>query len=282
MENIYEQLDSIFEHGLINSSISIGLVLVFVFILNHILNKIINKKFTHNLLIATRLKRLFLWLIILWAVFAQIKSLQSLAATLLASGGILAVIIGLASQEAASNMINGFMIYTYKPFVVNDFINVLSQNVMGTVIDITLRHTVIETLEKTQVIIPNTIMNNAVIENISNVPNKKANYLYIDISYDSDIDKAITLIQQECMKHPLRIDPRSKQERKSNVDMIPVLCTAFKDSGITLRATIHSKNNAEGFVMLSDLRIAIKKAFDQNDITIPYPHITIANEKQSV
>lgn len=276
MENVYNQLDSIFEHGIINSSISILLVLVFVFILNHILNKFIQKKYAHNLLMAKRIKRVILWAIVLWTIFTQIKPLQSLATTLLASGGIIAVIVGLASQEAASNMINGLMIYAYKPFVANDFINIVEHNVTGTVLDITLRHTVIETLEKTQVIIPNTIMNNTVIENISNVPDKKANYLYIDISYESDLDKAIALIQEACSKHPLLIDPRTKKEIKQNVTLIPVLCTAFKDSGIALRATVYSKNNAEGFVMLSDLRMTIKKAFEQNGIEIPYPHITIA------
>lgn len=277
MENIYNQLDSIFEHGLINSSISILLVLVFVIILNHILNKYIQKKYSHNLLMAKRIKKVILISIILWSIFSQITPLQSLATTLLASGGIIAVIVGLASQEAASNIINGLMIYAYKPFVANDYINIISHNVTGTVLDITLRHTIIETLEKTQVIIPNTIMNNAVIENISNVPDKKANYLYIDISYESDIDKAIALIQEECSKHPLLIDPRTTNEKNQNVTMIPVRCVEFKDSGISLRATVYSKDNAEGFTMLSDLRINIKKAFDHNGIEIPYPHVTLKN-----
>lgn len=277
MENVYNQLDSIFEHGLINSSISILLVLVFVIILNHILNKYIQKKYSHNLLMAKRIKKVILISIVLWCVFTQIKPLQSLATTLLASGGIIAVIVGLASQEAASNIINGLMIYAYKPFVANDYINIISHNVTGTVLDITLRHTIIETLEKTQVIIPNTIMNNAVIENISNVPDKKANYLYIDISYESDIDKAIALIQEECSKHPLLIDPRTAKEKKQNITMIPVRCVEFKDSGVALRATVYSKDNAEGFTMLSDLRINIKKAFDHNGIEIPYPHVTLKN-----
>lgn len=277
MENVYNQLDSIFEHGLINSSISILLVLVFVIILNHILNKYIQKKYSHNLLMAKRIKKVILISIILWSIFSQITPLQSLATTLLASGGIIAVIVGLASQEAASNIINGLMIYAYKPFVANDYINIISHNVTGTVLDITLRHTIIETLEKTQVIIPNTIMNNAVIENISNVPDKKANYLYIDISYESDIDKAIALIQEECSKHPLLIDPRTTNEKNQNVTMIPVRCVEFKDSGIALRATVYSKDNAEGFTMLSDLRINIKKAFDHNGIEIPYPHVTLKN-----
>ncbi len=51
--------------------------------------------------------------------------------------------------------------------------------------------------------------------------------------------------------------------------------TEFKDSSMHLRTTIYSKDNAEGFAMLSDLRIAIKHRFDKEGIVIPYPHRTI-------
>ena len=275
MKDIYTNLNAIFEHGLINSSLSIALVFIVVLVLNHFANLYVKNKYQHNLRMAMRFKKSILVIIMLCVIFAQIKPLQALATALLASGGILAVVIGFASQEAASNIINGMMIYTYKPFIVNDFIEIPSQNVVGTVIDITLRHTIIETLEKTQVIIPNTIMNNAVIENVSNVPDKKANYLFIDIAYESDIDKAISIIQEQCEKHPSHIDIRTKKEKTNNVTAIPVLCTNFKDSGIQLRATIYSKDNSSGFLMLSDLRIAIKKALNKEGISIPYPHLTI-------
>lgn len=277
MKDIYTKLDSIFEHGLINSGLSILFVFVVVLILNHFANIYVKNKYQHNLKMAMRFKKTILVIIMLCVIFAQIKPLQTLATALLASGGILAVVIGFASQEAASNIINGMMIYTYKPFVVNDFIEIPAQNVVGTVIDITLRHTIIETLEKTQVIIPNTIMNNAVIENVSNVPDKKANYLYVDISYESDVDRAIKIIQEQCEKHPSHIDIRTKKEKNSNVVAIPVLCTNFKDSGMQLRATVYSKDNSTGFVMLSDLRIAIKKAFQEEGISIPYPHVHVKN-----
>lgn len=128
---------------------------------------------------------------------SEITAMQSIIKALLASGGILAVVVGLASQEAASNMINGFMIMTYKPYKIGDFVNVREYNVIGTVIDISMRHSVIETLERTQVIIPNTIMNKAIIENVSNVKTQKANYLYLEVSYESDIQKQLKLFKKK-------------------------------------------------------------------------------------
>lgn len=62
---------------------------------------------------------------------------------------------------------------TYKPYKIGDFVNVQEYNVRGTVIDISMRHSIIETIERTQIIIPNAIMNKAIIENISNVKAQK-------------------------------------------------------------------------------------------------------------
>lgn len=278
METTIKHLDTIFANGLINSGITIIVTTVILLILNRLLNNLINKRWSNNIYVAIRIKRVILYTIALATIFMQVKPLQSITTALLASGGIFAVIIGLASQEAASNTINGFMIFVYKPYTVGDFISIPEQNVKGKVIDISLRHSILETLEKTQIIVPNTVMNKAIIENISNVPNKKANYLFIDISYESDIEEAITIIQNQTMAHSKWIDGRNNKEKKQQVPAVPVYCIDFKDNGISLRATILSKDNASGFEMLSDLRISIKKEFDEKGITIPYPHTVIVNK----
>lgn len=277
MDTIIKYIDSIFEHG-IESIITIVVTILFLLVLNRIINKLIKKRWQDSLYIAIRVKRVILYTIALSVIFMQINALKSIVTALLASGGIIAVVIGLASQEAASNIINGIMIFTYKPYTVGDFINIPEHNVKGKVIDIALRHTIMETLEKTQIIIPNTLMNKAVIENISNVPNKKANYLYIDISYESDVNKAIAIIQKETKKHPLFVDPRSTIEKEEQIESVPVYCIDFKESAVGLRATVTSLDNANGFIMLSDLRLSIKEAFEQEGITIPYPHTVIVNK----
>lgn len=281
MKNIITYFDKWFVHGSISGMITIALFIITAIILNRILNSFINKRWKENNAIPNRVKRIVLWLFILYGILTQITPLQSIAATLLASGGILAVIVGLASQEAAGSMINGMMIYFGKPFKVGDFINVKELDIRGNVIDIALRHTVIETLEKTQVIIPNTTMNKAVIENISNIVNQKANYLLIDIAYESDIEKAMQIIQEEVVKHPFFIDGRSEEDKKEKA-LVPIHCIDFKESGIALRVTIFSKDNAHGFEMLSDLRIQIKKRFDEANIEIPYPHRTIVYKNENL
>jgi len=285
MENIYQQIDSLFVNGLINSTISILVLLVVVIVINKLINRIMKKKITDplKLIFPMRIKKIILITIILATIMSEIKAMQSIIKALLASGGILAVVVGLASQEAASNMINGFMILTYKPYKIGDFVNVQEYNVKGTVIDISMRHSIIETIERTQVIIPNTIMNKAIIENISNVKAQKANHLFIEVSYESDLQKAIAIIQEEGAKHPLCLDGRTKAQKKKHEPMVSVHCVEFNESGIQLRATVLSKDNLAGFELLSDLRLSIKKRFDEEGIEIPYPHrVFIMENKESI
>lgn len=280
MENIYKQIDGIFKNGLINSGISIILSIIAILIINKIINKVLKRQIKDplKLTLPMRIKRIVLIVLILAVIMSEIKAMESIIKALLASGGIIAVVVGLASQEAASNLINGFMIMTYKPYKIGDFVNVQEYNVRGTVIDISMRHSIIETIERTQIIIPNAIMNKAIIENISNVKAQKANYLYVEISYESDIQKAIKIIQEEGNKHPLCLDGRTDEQIQQNEPMINVHCVEFNPSGIQLRATLLTKDNSSGFQLLSDLRFKIKARFDEEGIEIPYPHHVVINE----
>lgn len=281
-DKIYQRIDSLFQHGLINFAITMAIVFIIVVIVNKIINKIIAKKFPDPLkrVFPTKIKKAVLIALILIIALSEFSAMQSVMTTLLASGGIIAVVIGLASQEAASNLINGFMIMSYKPYSIGDLVNVKEYNVTGTVIDISMRHSIIETFEKTQVIIPNTVMNKAIIENISNVKNQKANYLFIEVSYESDIHRAIEIIQEEGYKHPLCLDGRNKTQKRKKEPTVKVHCVEFNTSGIQLRATLLSKDSTTGFQLLSDLRIKIKERFDSEGIEIPYPHQVIISDKE--
>lgn len=271
VESVYKQIDKLFVNGVIEGMISIIIMAIIILILNKFINKFIKKKWPDNNIIQKKIKKVILISLFAAVVFNEVTFLKSFVGALLASGGIVAVVIGLASQEAASNLINGAMILAYKPYKIGDYIVLKSNNVTGTVIDISLRHSVIETIEKTQMIVPNQIMNKEIIENITQIENVKANYLYVDISYESDVDKAIEIIQKLAINHPLFVDGRTDFSK----DAVPVIVYELKDSGIALRATVTSENHAEGFRMLSDLRKELLNEFKNNGIDIPYPHVQV-------
>jgi small conductance mechanosensitive channel len=91
--------------------------------------------------------RTMMVILALIAIIYTIPSLRSLALTLFAGAGIIAVVIGFAAQKAFSDIISGAFIVAFKPFRVGDFIQAGETGIFGTVEDINLRHTTILTLK---------------------------------------------------------------------------------------------------------------------------------------
>jgi small-conductance mechanosensitive channel len=215
---------------------------------------------------------------ILSAVYT-IPSFKSLVVSIFAGSGILAIIIGFASQQAFSNIVSGIFIAIFKPFRIGDRVKLLGKETFGVVEDVTLRHTMIRTLENKRIIIPNSVISNEIIENSNIVEDKVCNHFEIGISYDSDEDKAMEIIIEEALKHPAFLDNRTLQEINEGEPPIPVRIVSFGDSSVNLKAWVWSMDNSSGFKMKCDLNKSIKKRFDQEGIEIPFPHRTIVMKK---
>lgn len=269
-----------FENGFINSLAYCSFSIIIAFFVYKFVKHLINRKDPDNRKTIVMIWKVFIVTIALYACLNQFKPIQTLTKTLLASGGVLALVLSLAAQESIGNLIAGIMIVLFKPFCVGDLIKINNGEYIGFVEEITLRHTIIRTYEHNRITIPNSIINKSSIENANLIDSKKSNFLEIVISYDSNIDKAIQIIREESEKHPYCIDMRTKEEIDSYVIKIPVRIIEFEDSGIRLRAYIYSKDSTKGFEMLSDLRYLIKKRFDENNIEIPYQHRTIILKKE--
>ena len=263
--------NSFLRYGLIDTILLILLILLFSAAISKYISHVIKKIHPRNQKVILKIKKVIIWIIAAYAILNLFVPAQAVLNPLLASGGILAVVLGLAAQETVGNLISGLMILLFRPFHIQDLVRVNNGQYIGTVVEITVRHTVIQTFENTRIIIPNAQMNTAVLENISDIHSAKADFLYISVAYDSDLKKAIQLIEEEVAKHPKYCDPRTPQEIKNGVPKVIVRVTDFKDSGIELRATVYSNDNSTCFVMLSDLRIAIKQRFDEEGIELPYP-----------
>ena len=97
--------------------------------------------------------------------------MKSLGTALFAGAGILAVIVGFASQKAFANIISGIFILISKPFKMSDIIE-FTDGKKGVVEEITLRHTIIKDYENRRIIIPNSIISEETIIN-SNIQDEK-------------------------------------------------------------------------------------------------------------
>lgn len=233
------------------------------------------------------LRRLIVTLIYLLGIgmaVYTIPSLRGVANSLLASAGVFALAAGFASQQALSNIISGMFIVVFKPFRIND--RVTLKNYTGVVEDITLRHTVIRDFQNRRIIIPNAVISDEVIVNADFGEDKICKFIEIGISYDSDIDIAKQIIEDEALKHTLLIDNRTEEDKKDGAPQVPVRVLSLGDSSVNLRAWCWTANQQDSFVLSCDLYEAIKKRFDTEGIEIPFPHHTLVhknlpNEKTS-
>lgn len=268
-----------FKDNVIQTLVNIVLIVLIATIVSRLLKKVIIKHNSRNQRFVLRMKSIAIYTFMIYGILSQFTAFSDIIKALAASTGIITLALGLAAQDAVGNFVNGLLIATFKPFKIGDLIKINDYQLTGYVLDIALRHTVIKTFENTEIIIPNSIMNKAILENVSSVNNRKANFLELDISYESDIDVAMNIIEEEVMAHPDFIDNRTEQDIEQSVPPVITRLLEFKDSSMHLRTTIYSTDNATGFAMLSDLRIAIKRRFDQEGIVIPYPHQTIEIQK---
>jgi len=210
-----------------------------------------------------------------------IPGLRSLGTTLFAGAGILAVVIGFASQHAFANVVSGIFIVIFKPFKIGDHIKIGNDD-PGIVEDITLRHTIIRTYQNKRVVIPNSVISVEKIENADMGDDEICKYVEFGISYDSDIDKAMMIMEDEALKHPFCIDRRTKEDKKEGTKQVNVRVLGFEDSAVKLRAWVWAHNSAKGFIMACDLNKSIKERFDKQGIEIPFPYRTIVYKNNKV
>jgi len=204
----------------------------------------------------------------------MIPQLRVLATTLFAGAGVLALAIGFASQQALANIISGIFIVMFKPYKINDRIQIRT-DLVGIVEDINLRHTVIKDFTNQRIIVPNSVISNEILVNANYQEDKMTKRIDIGISYGSDIDLARTIMAEEVQNHPLFVDARTIDQIENGEPIVPVRVISLGDSSVNMRAWATTNNPADAFIIGCDLFESIKKRFDNEGIEIPFPHRTI-------
>ena len=207
-----------------------------------------------------------------------IPLLSSAVHTLLTAGGVIAVVAGLAAQEALGSVVSGVMILFFKPFKMGDFVRYVDSDITGTVEEITLHHTAIRTTENKRVIIPNSKMNSAIIENADYADSRVCVFLKVGVSYESNLKKAKQLLAAVVERNPLSLDVRTEQQKKDGAPRVPVVVLELADSAVTLRASLWAKDNATAFTLRCDVLESVKLAYDREGIEIAYPHIEVVTK----
>jgi small-conductance mechanosensitive channel len=168
----------------------------------------------------------------------------------------------------------------FKPFRVGDFIDLGGDN-KGTVVEISLRHTTIRNGENRMIVVPNNVLNNQSIINSTIVASHTCAFVNVGIGYGSDINRAMAIMQEETLKHPLLIDQRTKTEKNNGIPQVIVRVIEWDSSSVNLRAYAWAANTSDAFVLKCDLLKSFKERFEQEGIEIPFPYTNVILKKET-
>ncbi|WP_018403971.1 mechanosensitive ion channel family protein [Marinobacter gelidimuriae] len=188
----------------------------------------------------------------------SVASMVGIATTsFIAIIGAAGLAIGLALQGSLGNFAGGVLILIFKPFKVGDVIE--AQGYLGSVVEISILYTIVNTFDNRRIIIPNGDLSNSSLTNLSAYPTRRCDMSF-GIGYGDDIDKAKATIK--------RLIEEDERALKDPEPMIVV--GGLGDSSVNLTARAWTKS-ADLWPFYWDMQERVKKAFDAEGISIPFP-----------
>ena len=175
--------------------------------------------------------------------------------------GAAGLAVSLSLQSSLSNLAGGFIILFSKPFKAGDIIE--TEGSVGTVQSINILYTKITTVDNKTTYIPNGKISNAKIINYTDTPTRRLDMTF-NISYDSDFDVAITVINAIATENP-----------KILSEPLPfVRLGDYKERGMEIicRFWVNNEDYGDVFHGVSE---AVKREFDKRNIKIPYNNLNI-------
>lgn len=257
---------------MMNNLLEIGIFILIEIILNRIVNltfRIMSKK--HNTVHLRFLKsaaNFLVALVVTYCLAQQFEVTKDISRVLLQSSSLIVAIATFAAQQALANVISGFSLSVSKPYNVDDKIKVVQGSSIvaeGLVKDITIRHTVIRQFNGECCIVPNSVMDMAIITN-TNFNGDIGNFFEVEVSFDSNVEEAMAVLQNICIDHPLTLNTRDNG----------VFVRGYTQNGAVLKTTVWTKNLDHSFQACSDIRVNVLKEFKKRNIRIPYQIVTVS------
>lgn len=179
---------------------------------------------------------------------------------LLASAGIVGIILGLAAQDAIANLIGGVSLYFDDTYKVGDVI-VLEEQQRGMVTDIGIRSTTVRTPDNILITVPNSVLNSTHLINETAPQRRKRIRVPITAAYGTDYQKVEDILLEICEEIPFVLNSPSPR----------VLFTEFGDSALIfeLQAFVAHPNNEPRTI--DQINRRTYDEFNDAGIEIPFP-----------
>ena len=202
----------------------------------------------------SNLVRMVLMVVVIIAAISQIGIETT---SFIAIFGAAGLAVGLALQGSLSNFAAGVLIVLFRPYRVGDFVE--AAGIAGVVEQVQILTTVLKTGDNKQIIVPNGQIMDSIITNYSANDTRRVD-MVVGVSYDDDLDKVRATIQE-------LIDA----EERILEDPAPTIAvSALADSSVNFVVRPWVKT-ADYWGVMFDLTEAIKKRFDDEGISFPFP-----------
>ena len=175
-------------------------------------------------------------------------------------GGAVGVGIGFGLQKLAANYVSGFVILAERSMRIGDSVKV--DGFEGRISDIKARYTVIRSLTGRESIVPNEMLINSRVENLSLADSRILQSTQVTVAYGTDVDEVMQLLMQAC-----------EAQNKVLKDPLPfVTLTHFGADGLEFGAHYWVDEQQAGLLTLkSEINIHILQLLQAKGIEIPYP-----------
>jgi small conductance mechanosensitive channel len=260
--------------NLFSQSVNVGLMILkaaAIFLVGRLLINLLNKLVRRLMekrgvepsvksFLASMINVLLVILLIISIIGALGVETTSFAA-LLASAGIA---IGMALSGNLSNFAGGLIILLFKPFRVHDYI--VAQGTEGTVKEIQIFHTVLNTADNKQVFIPNGALSSGVVTNL-NVAERRIEWIF-GVDYGTDYGQAKAIIES-LLANDARI-------LAAPVPFIALHALADSSVNVIVRAWVKTPNYWDVYF---DFNRTLYETFNAKGINFPFPQLTVHNAK---
>ncbi len=197
------------------------------------------------------------WALMIFVIIAAINQIGVQTTSLIAIMGAAGLAIGLALQGSLANFASGVLIVMFRPYRVGDFVE--AAGIAGVVLQVQILTTILKTGDNKQIIVPNGQIMNSIITNYSALDTRRVD-MTVGVSYDDDLDKVRSTIQEL-----VNADERILKDPEC---LIAVSELADSSVNFTVRPWV---NTADYWGVMFDLTEAIKKRFDKDGISFPFP-----------
>jgi small conductance mechanosensitive channel len=207
------------------------------------------------------------WLVMLFVIIAAINHVGIETTSLIAVMGAAGLAVGLALQGSLSNFAAGVLIVIFRPYRVGDYVE--AAGVAGTILQVQILTTMMKTPDNKEIIVPNSQIMGSIITNYSANETRRID-MVVGVGYGDDLDKVRKVLQ----------DLVDADERILKDPACLIAVSELADSSVNFVVRPWAKT-ADYWAIKFDLTEAIKKRFDEESISIPFPQRDVHIYNQS-